>query len=128
MDHREAGMVYVPEGFPTKDAFSNDNFNQFFDSSRGSTLSRVQNIPENDIYKSQETYKDVGSVWDMEPQSRYGGVRAWNDAPQGSVWSDAFDIGKRPTQNRATNVREDIKIPKQAMSHDWSVWKTIDTA
>lgn len=123
-------MIYVPDGFPTKDGFCNDDFNRHFDSSRGGSLTRDQHIPENAGYKSREAFQDVGSVWDLDPSASIGptGVRAWNDAPQHSLWSDAFEVGKRPTQLRPSNVREDIKIPKQAINHDWSNWKTVDTA
>lgn len=116
MGYREAGMLHVPEGFITKDNFNNDDFNRFFDGSRNGNQNREQNRPE--------------PVWQLdEPEDfRSKGPTAWNDTPKQSLWSEAFDIGAKPELRTRTAPREDVKIPKAAMCHDWKMWSKVDTA
>lgn len=117
--YREAGMLHVPEGFLTKDSFNNEDFNRFFDGSRTSNQNREQNRPE-----------PVWSLDEPEQQNSQQQQRpaAWNDAPKQSLWSDAFEIGARPELRTRTAPREDVKISKAAMCHDWNVWSKVDTS
>ena len=114
-----AGMVNVPKGFPTKDNFSTEDFNRFFDSSRGAAQVRECNQP---VWEMQEP-----TVSQPQPSQPRGPV-AWNAAPGQSLWSEAFEIGAKPELPTHVAPRSDISIPKTTMSHDWSVWSRVDTS